>query len=148
MDVSVFNGIQSFHDGRPSSDYHNMIPMGQSIIDRLGERAKVTLTDEYVLETFVDSLNNMYIATTTRLWLIRYTEVGDSYTLSTTSMMQFTTTPERVTFCESSTKPSQVYMCDGTYVWYWNTTDMPEPDRIPEAIRPSSSRVHVEHSSG
>jgi len=143
MDVSVFNGIQAFHDGRPASDYHNMIPMGQSIIDRLGERAKVTFTDEYVLETFVDSLNNMYIATTTRLWLVRYTEVGDSYELNTTSMMQFATTPEHVTFCESSTKPSQVYMCDGTNVWYWNTTNMPDPERIPAGVRSYAAYAFV-----
>jgi hypothetical protein len=135
MEISEFNGIQAYHDGRPASDYLNMIPMGQSVIDRLGEIAKLTLTDQYVLETFVDSLNNIYIATTQFLYLVRYEEVGDTYELHPTTLMPFDTTPERVTFCESSTKPSQVYMCDGRRVFYWNTTEYFNIAYVPDGYK-------------
>ena len=140
MEVSEFKGIQSYHDGRPASDYRNMIPMGQSVIDRLGEVSKLVFSGQYVLETFVDSHNNIYVATDQFVYLVQYTEIGDSYSLDPLSIMAFGTTPGRVTFCESSTKPSQVYMCDGKNVYYWNTTDYDGAASVPAEF---ASRVQA-----
>ena len=57
MEITEFNGIQQYHDGRPVTDYCNMIPMTNSVIDRQGE---VLINDVHadknnpVIETFIE----------------------------------------------------------------------------------------------
>lgn len=139
MRVDNFGGIQQYHDGRPVADYCNMIPMGNSVIDRHGERF---LNDfdfneyeidhtETVLETFVDSLHTIYVATATRIYIfvIEKAQVGLQYkdkivlkeTLEPGDGLPDNYSATSVTFTESSTKPSQVYFCDGRNVYYMNT---------------------------
>lgn len=134
MLISEFKGIQQYHDGRPVSDYCNMIPLGNSVIDRQGEAFihEVTAVRE-AIETFVDSTGNIYVAT--RTYVARYkldeqNRVETSQILLTMSGNGYNPAPEFdrfVTFVESSTKPSQVYICDGSSVWYWNTQDTEVP---------------------
>lgn len=125
MLISEFKGIQQYHDGRPVSDYCNMIPLGNSVIDRHGEEVIRSWTGETIkpiaIETFVDSLGNIYIAS--QAW-VRVIKPDGSYNtlLSGSDGYSPSVDDERfVTFTESSTKPSQVYVCDGAHVWYWNT---------------------------
>ena len=125
MLISEFKGIQQYHDGRPVSDYCNMIPLGNSVIDRHGETELASYThDRTAVETFVDSLGNIYVA---GLHAVRkYAKDSVSARTLLTNDDGYSPDPDNgrfVTFAESSTKPSQVYLCDGTHVWYWNTQD-------------------------
>lgn len=131
MQLSEFTGINKYHDGNVVSDYCNIIPMGDSAIDRLGETMlkDFELLDSKVLATFVDSKDNIYIATTQGVVITDSTGTQLSWEADTPyvspdgkifmppGIAEF----RRVTFCESSTKPSQVYMCDGMRVYMWNT---------------------------
>jgi hypothetical protein len=128
MQISEFKGIQQYHDGRPVSDYCNMIPLGNSVIDRHGEIPITTMpSNRSAIETFVDSLGNIYVAY--RDEVVKYVIEDGSFVSSHTilhSGLGYRPAPEMdrfVTFAESSTKPSQVYLCDGMRVWYWNTKD-------------------------
>ena len=136
MQISEFKGIQQYHDGRPVSDYCNMIPLGNSVIDRYGEEYIKAKTSTYftgpVLETFVDSLGNIYIAMSTTVVKTSLVEEGGEIKYTTPEAILGEVTgynpgKHPVTFVESSTKPSQVYCCDGKNVWYWNTTDVQIP---------------------
>lgn len=124
MLVSKFPGIQQYHDGLAVSDYCNMIPLGDSIIDRQGESVCETgATFEAdgiitVWNTFVDSLQNIYIATSDGL-LRRY-HMEDSEPIFD-EIMDMPMVSADMTFCESSTKPSQVYCSSNGAVFYWNT---------------------------
>lgn len=134
MDISEFKGIIQYHDGRPVSDYCNLIPLGNSIIDRLGERAEsiYPLHNDRVLETFVDSLGNVYVAHQT--CVLRYTLRDDNTVFGHGIILDASkgyNPQDTVTFTESSTKPSQVYVCDGANVWYWNTV---APDATADMI--------------
>lgn len=130
MQLSEFKGINKYHDGNVVSDYCNMIPMNDSVIDRLGEELIVTLNDgnAKVLNTFIDSKNNIYVATTHGVRIVdsagnpKSWEGGADFVsqnglvFNPPGIADF----RRVTFCESSTKPAQVYMCDGLRVYAWN----------------------------
>lgn len=141
MRVDNFGGIQQYHDGRPVADYCNMIPMGDSVIDRHGESFLNGFNfdelnidhDDGLLATFVDSLKTIYVATRHHVYVFTSTRAQktangpylDKLVLSRDMCddIGFGAGYEatKVTFAESSTKPSQVYMCDGTHVYYWNT---------------------------
>lgn len=131
MQISEFNGIKQYHDGRPVADYCNMVPMGNSVIDRHGEELLTPDIDMLyhdeenpVVETFVDSMKNIYIArrnTLERAWLTEGFENGKLFKRwSRQTMETFTSAIGKASFCESSTKPAQVYFCDGTDVYYWS----------------------------
>lgn len=129
MLISEFKGIQQYHDGRPVSDYCNMIPLGNSVIDRHGEIVlKQVTSDKEAIETFIDSLGNIYVA---RRDAIKKYTISENNTITEDTILSkltdgYNPAPEFerfVTFTESSTKPSQIYVCDGNNVWYWNTKD-------------------------
>lgn len=124
MQISEFNGIQQYHDGRPVADYCNMIPLGTSVIDRYGEKEACYNNDlsqsDTVVETFTDSNRNIYVAK--RHSLQRY--YFDVEKFVRVEMLTFSCNIENATFCESSTKPGQVYFCNGHDVYYWNIQDI------------------------
>ena len=144
MIIKEFAGIRSFHDGMSVSDYTNMIPLEASCIDRLGEHLVVERgsTKQKVLQTFVDSQKNVYVATDKSVMKLMY--VGNNqwevHSIEAAWGGSFnyidieSRTIENVTFCESTTKPSQVFMCDGKYVYYWNTVALTTPE-VTESIR-------------
>lgn len=128
MQVSEFKGIQQFHDGMAVSDYCNTIPLGNSVIDRQGESD----VDDWehadrpsynrVCGTFVDSKRNMYIACTDGLRMYTVDIAPDgTQTPHYIRHLDIDDIEGEVTFCESSTKPSQVYCCVDGRVYYWNT---------------------------
>lgn len=123
--TNKFNGIIQYHDGLAVSDYCNMIPLGVSVIDRQGEEYNDEFYDEFVdrsrervLETFVDSQKNIYIACTDgiRRYVINRNEVIYK------GKLEGITIGSQVSFCESATKPSQVFCCTNGAVYFWNTT--------------------------
>lgn len=142
MQVKEFAGIRSFHDGIAVSDYVNMIPLENSCIDRYGEKqtpARINIQPgERVVQTFVDSKKNVYVATNRRV--CRFTHNGVDWrrwplhtAWSASYDAEFIDYNSRdireVSFCESSTVPSQVFVCDGKYVYYWNTENL-----LPETV--------------
>lgn len=124
MQINEFKGIQQYHDGRPVSDYCNMIPLETSVIDRHGEKIYAGViedlsdVDKTTLETFVDSTGRVYVANKRDVYELVHTRGGGE--LVPLGVPGYEPT-DNVTFCESSTKPSQVFCCDGHNVWYWNT---------------------------
>lgn len=139
MKIDQFAGIRSFHDGMSVSDYINMIPLENSCIDRLGESTLIGSTNDLrVIQTFVDSKRNVYIATDKNVKCYRYNPVTKTWGRVNGFTAAWGSDPNRgfeyidnnsrqitsVSFCESTTKPSQVFMCDGEYVYYWNTEQL------------------------
>lgn len=128
MVLTQFQGIKQYHDGNIVSDYLNMIPLGSSAIDRLGEELLEAGHGE-PRGSFVDSLGNIYIVVGKVVY--RYTYNGENITahgrlpgrvgIAVEPMWELLSGTGQVTFCESSTKPSQVYLCDSRHVYYWNT---------------------------
>ena len=120
MQISEFNGIVKYHDGGAVSDYWNMSPLGDSVIDRQGELYTDNSNRElrpgiHVLETFVDSKMNIYIACSDGI-LHRYgIDNGRVLYYGVMDGMEIT---EDISFCESSTKPSQVYCATAGNVYY------------------------------
>lgn len=139
MDVSEFKGIQQFHDGMAVSDYCNTIPLGNSIIDRQGEE----IFDPYycpvnrpatmrVINTFVDSQRNIYIACQDglRRYRIGVRPNGTHYP-QYFGKLDVGAISSNISFCESSTKPSQVFCCTHGRVYMWNTEDIPfDPGQV------------------
>lgn len=137
MQINEFSGIASFHDGQTVSDYCNMMPIEKSVVDRLGcDVLFKNNSGERVVSTFVDSLNNIYVATELRVrrFSLRNGKIVELELKNNTFVNNKT---DNITFCESSTKPSQVYMCDGRYVYYWNTTELASAhiQSVPEEYR-------------
>ena len=129
-----FEGIKAYHEGMPVSVYRNMIPMGDCAVDRLGEQTLLSQTNLGKYRgSFGDSLGNTYIVLGSAIYMY-------SYDFTTHALKPFASGELRkqlyarngqpfimldnnslVSFCESATKPSQVYVCDGTYIYWWNT---------------------------
>lgn len=141
-----FNGIVEYHDGLAVSDYVNMLPLGETCVDRVGD---ALIDSGIVLEagsevrgTFIDSTNKIYIVYGNAIYMAQYTPETD--TIGPLTPMQWYLNGEktnfntwkqtgRVTFCESSIKPSIVFCCDGKYIYMWNTTvnNTTRPERGP-----------------
>lgn len=141
-----FNGIVEYHDGLAVSDYVNMLPLGETCVDRIGD---ALIDSGIVLEagsevrgTFIDSTNKIYIVYGNAIYMAQYTPETD--TIGPLTPMQWYLNGEktnfntwkqtgRVTFCESSIKPSIVFCCDGKYIYMWNTTvnNTARPERDP-----------------
>lgn len=134
--MADFNGIDTFHDGMAVSDYVNMIPLGSTCVDRVGDRLVFdVLTDvqQKVRGVFVDSHHNIYVAYGALMFRYTYDEGSDKITGSATPMMmymdgeyktfEFYNKEHPVTFCESSLKPSEVFACDGQFIYAWATYD-------------------------
>lgn len=102
---------------------------------------------------FVDSQNNIYIVVLNKIYRFKYDisktndlasidDTGADYidgkmsahyitkykpgTNDIQDAIELKNTSSVCTFCESSTKPSQVYMCDGSYVYWWNNEETNE----------------------
>lgn len=152
MNVDKFAGIAAYHDGSVISDYCNVIPLDNSIIDRQGELLcpivdtggnPVELPRTFVAKaSFVDSHQNIYIVTEDgiRRFSLR-NESSTDITLVSQPLRLNAQQPNLAinlagpfSFCESSTKPSQVYFCDGYNVYYWNTTSQFDGYEIPESV--------------
>ena len=120
-----FKGIQQYHDGMAVSDYRNLFPMGTTVLDRLGEHV-LDSKDGLYRGKFVDSLGNIYVVVDNYVNVYTYVSgvlaSKGRVTVRSGNDLVLLNTIARCTFCESSTKPSQVYMCDGKYVYWWNTT--------------------------
>lgn len=149
MNVAKFAGIAAYHDGTVISDYCNVIPLENSIIDRQGEILcpiydtdgnEIQLPTTYIVRaSFVDSHKNIYIVTddTITRFTLRNQSTSD-IALVKEDLRLNSQQPDLIinqagpfSFCESSTKPSQVYFCDGVHVFYWNTTDTWDTDDVP-----------------
>lgn len=147
MKINEFAGIRSFHDGMSVSDYINMIPLENSCIDRLGERTiHESPNTQRVVQTFVDSKKNVYIATDKIVKCYRYNPANKTWARvvgfiaawadGSAQGLEYIDSDRRqitnVSFCESTTKPSQVFMCDGQYVYYWNTEQLVSNEALAE----------------
>lgn len=134
--MAEFNGIVEFHDGLAVSDYVNMIPLGTTCVDRIGDvqvRPPVSLNQFKVRGLFVDSHHNVYIAYGQSLLRYSYDEATDELSQSPEVMQMlidgevkdfvFFDKSHKVTFCESSLKPSEVFACDGKFIYVWTTYD-------------------------
>lgn len=143
MQISEFNGIIQYHDGLAVSDYTNMIPLQGSVIDRQGEQLVVTHNDA-PLETFVDSDDNIYIAYSNGVYAWRCEQVGQEVQLVPINqpdglLLEIPALCNKATFCESATKPAQVFFCDGQNVYYWNIKNVvSNPETV---VEPYRSRV-------
>lgn len=141
-----FNGIVEYHDGLAVSDYVNMLPLGETCVDRIGDAlidSRIALeAGSEVRGTFIDSTNKIYIVYGNAIYMAQYTPETD--TIGPLTPMQWYLNGEktnfntwkqtgRVTFCESSIKPSIVFCCDGKYIYMWNTTvnNTSRPERDP-----------------
>lgn len=128
-EISQFNGIQTYHEGMAVSDWVNVFPLKTVALDRLGE-VLVDANSGKVRGHFRDSKGNIYLAVNDVIciytgWDAVNKVIGSKACLLARNGEVFHTLNDssKVTFCESSTKPSQVYMCDGTYIYWWNTED-------------------------
>lgn len=151
MTSGKFKGINQYHEGTVVSNYVNMIPLGYTAIDRLGEERIIPHAamqghgPDKIRGTFVDSLKNIYVVVEDRIQRYKYDEDSDTVTDMGALDGYIGSTPQapykvmngydRVTFCETSTKPSQVFMCDGEYIYWWNTT---RPSTVMSEAEPSS----------
>ena len=126
-EISQFNGIQTYHEGMAVSDWVNVFPLKTVALDRLGE-VLVDSNSGHVRGHFKDSHGNIYIVINDLVCIYNGWDsvnkiIGTKAFLTARNGEVFHTLDktDKVTFCESSTKPSQVYMCDGMYVYWWNT---------------------------
>lgn len=120
-----FKGIRNFHEGLPVSDYRNVFPMGGTVIDRVGEKI-LDQQNGHPRGKFVDSLGNIYVVVDRYVNVYTYNNgtltAKGRVTCRAGTDLKLLNKQVRCTFCESSTKPSQVYLCDGRFVYWWNTT--------------------------
>ena len=134
--MAEFNGITEFHDGLAVSDYLNMIPLGKTCVDRIGDKkifGQLGNGKFKVRGVFVDSHNNIYVAYGPSLYRYRYDETLDEISEAPELMkiyldgkyeqFEFVNKDHQVTFCESSLKPSEVFACDGQFIYAWATYD-------------------------
>lgn len=147
--MGKFNGILEYHDGLAVSDYVNMLPLGDTCVDRVGDELLHNAIDfglvGEIRGSFIDSNNVIYVAADNAIYTAQYNPATD--TVGTFAPMEWYLGGEkqtfnmfvqkgRVTFCESSIKPSVVFCCDGKYIYMWNTTQNPSglPDREPYVV--------------
>ena len=79
--MADFKGISEFPDGLAVSDHLNMIPLGPTCVDRVGDKLVVnppTGLKFNVRGTFVDSHNNIYIAYGPSLYRYQYDDITGS----------------------------------------------------------------------
>ena len=156
--MGKFDGITTFHDGLAVSDYVNMIPLGETCIDRQGETiVSDNIISDLVRGWFVDSSKRLYVVVGDEIHTFEY--MNDSYQYEGTlkgrvngeqvEVFKLAKSSGDVSFVESSIKPSQVYLCDGRYIYKWSSgsysemevTMMLSPGVVPieGAVNPQSS---------
>lgn len=133
--MADFKGISEFHDGLAVSDYLNMIPLGPTCVDRVGDKLVVNPPTGLKFEVrgiFVDSHNNIYIAYGPSLYRYQYDDITGSVSEPQIMKMlvdgkledfRFINDTHKISFCESSLKPSEVFACDGKLIYAWATYD-------------------------
>ena len=134
--MASFDGIVEYHDGLAVSDYVNMLPLGDTCVDRVGDKLVMNGGDfgakTEVRGTFIDSNNMIYIAYGSAIYMAQYHQNTDTvddfepmmwYVGGVKTVFNMWNHSGKVTFCESSIKPSIVYCCDGEYIYLWNTTE-------------------------
>lgn len=130
--MGKFNGIVEYHDGIAVSEYMNMLPMGEICLDRVGDKLKLKLPSTFQKKfrgCFKDSEDNIYIVAGQTLYRSALGTDGQYGALAPMQCWKNGATTElvlrtggNVSFCESSIKPTVVFLCDGTYIYMWNTT--------------------------
>lgn len=130
--MGKFNGIVEYHDGIAVSEYMNMLPMGDTCLDRVGDTLKFQLGGiRYKYRgCFKDSEDHIYIVAGPKLWRMSPNPYTKEYEAPVEmqcwkegALAPFMLRTEgSVSFCESSIKPTIVYLCDGQYIYMWNTT--------------------------
>ena len=137
--MGKFNGIVEYHDGLAVSEYMNMLPMGETCLDRVGDKVKFLLGDPVqgnFRGCFKDSEDNIYIVSGRSLWVSKLNTAKTDYTAPVKMQCWYgddfhifqTLSDGKITFCESGIKPTVVFMCDGQYIYMWNTTSNPSGD--------------------
>lgn len=134
--MADFNGIVEFHDGLSVHDYVNIIPLGKTCVDRIGDTIACSKLDSNgfsVRGVFVDSLYNVYIAYGDGVFRYSYDQLSNKISGDAEQMMMYVdgelvpfrmmTSSGEVSFCESSLKPSEVFLCDGQMIYAWATYD-------------------------
>lgn len=129
MAEGKFNGITTYHDGSAVTYYENMIPLGSSCIDRVGDYTYIeSNVNSMARGCFKDSYNNVYISAGTIIKHYQYIPESNSIKYigklqmlldGKVSDFHMSTTRGRVTFCESSIKPSNIFVCDGVHIYTW-----------------------------
>lgn len=128
--MGKFEGIREFHEGLVVSDYVNMIPLGETCLDRVGDSVLFNFrTDGELRGHFIDSHGNIYISVGSELFRSEVDAFGERQAPVKMQTMDngapvnfsFTSMEGKVTFCESSVKPTVVFCCDGKYIYLWNT---------------------------
>lgn len=130
--MGKFNGIVEYHDGIAVSEYMNMLPLGEICLDRVGDKLKLKLPSTFQKKfrgCFKDSEDNIYIVAGQTLYRSALGTDGQYGALAPMQCWKNGATMElvlrtggNVSFCESSIKPTIVFLCDGTYIYMWNTT--------------------------
>ena len=130
--MGKFNGIVEYHDGIAVSEYMNMLPMGEICLDRVGDKLKLKLPSTFQKKfrgCFKDSEDNIYVVAGQTLYRSALGTDGQYGALTPMQCWKNGATTElvlrtggNVSFCESSIKPTIVFLCDGTYIYMWNTT--------------------------
>ena len=117
--MDKFNGIAEYHDGMVVTDYVNMIPMGNTCVDRVGETPipDNTFTPGECRGSFIDSHSNIYVVVNEEVR--RYKKEADGSITPCGVILKVKKYGTPVSFCESSLKPSVVYMCDGEFIYCW-----------------------------
>ena len=131
--MGKFNGITEYHDGIAVSEYMNMLPMGDTCLDRVGDTLVHALPMEFREKfrgCFKDSEDNIYIVSGASLFRLSPLVDGSGYDQPV--IMECWKNEQAsplilrkdgpISFCESSVKPTIVFLCDGTYIYMWNTT--------------------------
>ena len=155
--MGKFDGITTFHDGLAVSDYVNMVPLGDTCIDRIGEVlvSEAVSTTTEIRGWFVDSTKRLYIVVDNHIHTFSFDNNFYNYEGSLKGIVgeeeqddfRILNYNSKVSFTESSIKPSTVYCCDGRYIYKWNTGEydsiyvkmMLSPNVVP--VNPSDSNA-------
>ena len=149
--MGKFNGIDTFHDGLAVSDYVNMIPLGDTCIDRQGDvlvsRRAYSPTAE-VRGSFLDSSKKIYEVIEGKVHV--FFPDGDTYAYAGVlggyirdefvSEFELLNKFGKVTFVESSIKPSTIYLCDGKYIYKWSSSELVAKMMMSPGVYPSNDQ--------
>lgn len=127
--MANFDGITTYHDGLAVSDYVNMIPLGETCIDRIGELliSEAIGSGHEIRGWFVDSSKRLYVASGDLIHTFDFVNGSYSYEgvlkgyIGHQLQQEFklANQNDKVVFTESSIKPSTIYCCDGKYIYKW-----------------------------
>jgi hypothetical protein len=150
VSVDKFQGIAQYHDGMVVTDYVNMIPMGNLCVDRVGE---TPIEDPGFVAgncrgSFIDSSHNIYVVVDNEIRRYKLELDGSVVYRHVLTTLIRSTGP--VTFCESSLKPSVVYVCDGEFIYCWSATTLGsrQPYTVSMLWLPGVTPTGPDHDAG